>query len=233
MIEVPGVQYVFVARHQPDNGTKCVHMHMVIRTALSHKKLRKAVRLAYGLEHTMDLMFRPYDETKMRSLVKYYIDHDHAEILTSEEPFTTVATEVRAELEAPTGNDPLTDAQLQARWDEEKALVQRYIDLHRDEWDIEPPIPYDIRRLRYVDVMDAIEIMTKHWSQQASQREWEFMTYARKVLEYVVWPGHEGKVGLLYRSVYSEFRFRGDVKLLYARYWSITPSLLRRIFGHD
>lgn len=224
LVPIDGIFYVFVSRHSPDNGTKVPHMHMVIKTALSHKKLRKAVRAAYQLESTMDLMFREFDESKVRSLVKYYIDHDDAAILACEEqPFIGLVPELRNELAArhveyvPT----VTQADIDRQIAEQEAVKQHF----RETWDVDPP-DLDYTK-QYRHVIDHIEYMTKHWSQY---REWSFMDYAKHVMEYLTWPDHDIP---MYRMVYSEFRFRGDIKLLYGRYWGITPSLLRRIFGHD
>jgi len=232
LVDVQYVEPIFAVLHTPDRSTKVPHMHLVVRTTLSFKKVRKAVREAYGLTNKMELMFREFDETQIKKMVEYYIDHDDAQVLVAEGDFPTLVTEARSNIEIKSaikkGTIPDSQRVTQADMDAARADRERYMHLHREEWDIEPMDGYATKAYR--GVMDRVEYMTKHW---ASQRpDWEFMVYCEHVLKYVTWSGHDHDLPM-YRSVYSEFRFRGDVKLLFARYFGITPSLLRRLFGHD
>lgn len=58
---IPDVDTLFVVRHQPDSKDRKVHVHLVIETELSHKKLRRAYREVYGLEDRMAVFFTDWN----------------------------------------------------------------------------------------------------------------------------------------------------------------------------
>lgn len=219
LIDVEGVDYVFAVQHQPDKTNKCVHMHVIIETELSHKRLRSRIREAYGLRDKMDIFFAPFNWTKLTKCVTYYIDHDHAQVLRQEDcitPYVEIARQmITTSAQIAKANQDFIDQQTR----ELEQLNQRHIEM----WG--HPYPEAHAGHKYVDVINRIEAMTQHWSSEDELLS--FKNYATRVLRYVTWSEADD-----YRHIYSEYRFRGDIKLLYCRYWGVTPDLTVQIFGH-
>jgi len=228
--DIKGILVMVAVRHTPDRGTKVPHTHMVLQTTLSAKNVRKALRDAYRLEGRMSIMLRPYDPAKADKLIRYYLDHDSATVLKADQaPFDVMVPATKAIVDAEREQRQHAQTAREERWRIREEAQVRYEQLHQEQWDIEPNP--DGHPTNYREVMDTIEYMARHWHTNLNNRDWDIVDLGTHVLQYLCWPTHDTADVRLYRMVYSEYRFRGDIKLLYGRLWGVTPDLVTRMFG--
>lgn len=151
------------------------------------------------------------------------LNHDNAEILYTHDSIVPAVKEAMADVtNSRAASKELKDkseAEYQAYLAEEQSRVQEYI----DEWGCPPPTTKNISGYRYV--YERIEYMTKHWFSVQKHYTWE--EYTKLVIKYITWQQHDD-----YHYIFSTYRLKGDIQILYAKYNGITTDSVHRILGY-
>lgn len=220
---IPDVDTLLVVRHQPDSSDRKVHIHMIIESDLSHKRLRHAYRQAYGLEDRMAVSFKDCNMSPI--VIRYMLDHDNAEILHVDDSVVPLVKEVQQEVAELQSGRARVKEEYNKVWEEIRAKDARELQDHIDEWGIPELSTTTTSSTGYKWVYERLEYMTQHWFSVQKHYTWE--DYTKLVVKYITWKYHTD-----YRYIFSTYRLRGDVQILYAKYNGVSTDSVHRIFGY-
>lgn len=229
-------------KHHADKGCKRTHIHYVLDTTLSEKDIRTYIRSTLGLNGRMDIALKPVTQVEdepetFDRLCEYLGNHCGASIVCTDPSVvgsylsTHVGIAIAAADAAQLARDEKFASDV-AMWREQEIVERKAVCTRLGlDYDVMvtvglwPEGVLDPIRKTYHAVRDRIELCTRYWG--AANPDWTWEEYTDAVLRFITQAGDD------YRFIYSEYRLKGDVKLLYAKFWPhslVSPRI--RLFGH-
>lgn len=237
LLNTPLITVKLAVQHVADKGCPRDHIHYVIETSLSyndkknHEALNKCVRESIPGLARNDIMWKHFEfdlwlaegPTGLKGPM-YVLDHCGPQVRVVTNDFKPDVDAALAALQK--AKEDKERMEEERRQLEIKAF-ERDREVFHEKWGFYPEdLPVQTVDT-YRALSDRLNQISTYWA--CEHPTWSFREYCNQVVTWLADPANKD-----YKAMYSEYRLRGDVKLLYARNWNTRENIeyiAARMFG--